>query len=108
VSKRIVQRRGSGASNALLSLGPAECEDKGTAGDRAAKRGRDPKGQASLDRAVDIFREGLPRLPVALQMGKVTRGLPKIEPSRFIISMIVSREPAGPAGLPFMQAPNWR
>ena len=30
---------------------------------------------------------------------KVTRGLPKIEPSRFIISMIVSREPAGPERL---------
>ena len=36
------------------------------------------------------------------------RGLPNIEPSRFIISMIVSREPAGPSGLPPMQAPNWR
>jgi hypothetical protein len=39
---------------------------------------------------------------------KVMRGLPKIEPSRFIISMIVSREPAGPADFPFIQAANWR
>ena len=38
---------------------------------------------------------------------KVMRGLPKIEPSRFIISMIVSREPAGPSDFPAMQAPNW-
>ena len=36
------------------------------------------------------------------------RGLPNNEPSRFIMSTIVTAEPDGPIGLPDMQAPNWR
>ena len=87
----------------------AERDDERAPCDRAAQRRRDPKRQACLDRALDVVDEGLSRLPVAFEMGEGdARGLPKIEPSRFIISMIVSREPAGPTDLPLMQALNWR
>src|ERR1700722_18903343 len=63
-------RRGSGMSDPLFSLRPAESEDERTAGDRAPERGRDPNWQARLDRAVDVVDEGLPSLSVALEMGK--------------------------------------
>src|ERR1700730_9859431 len=38
------------AADPLLGLGPAESEEKGTPGDCAAQRRRDPKRQARLDR----------------------------------------------------------
>ena len=54
--------------------------------------------QASTARSASLD-EALAGLPSPSRWEKVTRGLPKIEPSRFIISMIVSREPAGPERL---------
>src|ERR1700722_388019 len=54
----------------LLSLWPAESDDKRTPGDRAAERGRDPKWQACLDCALDVVNELLSGIFAALKMGE--------------------------------------
>ena len=93
--------------NRPLTLWPAERDREQSPGDRAAELWRHLEWQAAaIARSASSTKRCLAASSPS-RWEKAIRGLPKIEPSRFIMNMMVSCEPAGPSALPAMHAPNW-